>query len=159
MFVYGNCGCIEENESSSYYVYDIKFTPDDDQIEYYLILPFPIYKNQSNPKIIEELNKSNINYKIELTNFGRGLNISYISDLKILIEEKPNREMLEFELSLLNDTIHFDDGYYFIYSSIKGSIEYKFKVRTRGQENYYNIKSDLNAGWQSVKATVWEEID
>jgi hypothetical protein len=129
---------------------------DDD--EKFLIIPFPIDNNKPITIILDEFDDLNINHNTESTIYGIGINISYQSHIDIIIEGKPDVEMRKDEFSLMNDTIKFNKGDFWIYSSINGSLNYEYSFTIGNRDLWFNISNNINKGWQLIEGYVSYEI-
>jgi hypothetical protein len=159
----GFSGCIEDDvEWNKSHFFWINFRPENLTTDYNLILPIPVHnKNHSkpNPEMISEFDEIKIEYefeyKIESTPYGVGINISSKSYLNFGFDSKPTGESFNYELRLLNISHPLDKGYYWVYSSINGTIEYVYQVSDEEiQVNYYDLFSDVKKGWQVNEGTV-----
>jgi hypothetical protein len=153
-------GCVGDDENEEEYSFDLKFQPDSIINNNYLIIPFPINNNVFNEKIKQEFDKKKIEYIIESTIYGNGMNISFQTNIDISIKGKPNIEMVHDELSLINGTILFHKGNYWIYSTINGTINYAYNVKAGSNDLSYRLSTKLIKGWHLIEFTVWDvEVD
>ena len=147
---------------NTHYYFHINFISENISTDNYLIIPLPLYKNQSLIEILDlDLNFKERKYSIESTKFGIGLNISYKNGIHYSAGGVDYKELLTSNFSLLNKTALIYDSYnvvyeayYWIYSTINGMLIYEFEVREGNLECIYNIETEIIEGWQIVKGII-----
>ena len=152
----GLSGCIwKEEGNEDNYDYSVVYTPENHTTDYYLILPFLVHKkNHSKPnqELISELNKEldeRDKFEIESTPYGVGINFSHKSYLNFIVGGKPTTEMVNYEIGVYNISHPLEKGYYWVFSSINGTLDYSYQIMYDEWEiDTYILKADLKTGWQ-----------
>ena len=150
-------GCIH-SQNSPYYKFHLEIEPFTMNDDYFILLPLPMLNNRS--IFIDKINNMNIECHKEDTINGIAINITSSNFINIFFEGNPTDEMFSYQFSLLNGTIKYDDGKYWIYSNIKANIKYEYFIKDDNISRRFFIKSNLDIGWQLVDGEVWKhDID
>jgi hypothetical protein len=151
-------GCFEEEKEDDYcgtFTYKLQFFPENNDVEYTLIIPFPVHEgniNQYNQLLFFNFKINISSAEIEKTLFGLGLNISYQSQIDIIFKGDSNKDMDRYYPSLKNGSYLRGDGEYMIYSNINGTFYYGFEIYHNDGTGIGHIiyPTNLKIGWNIV---------
>jgi hypothetical protein len=160
LFTIGFSGCVEdEDENEAKYTFRLYVDFENDKSNNYLIIPFPVNKNITNKVLMNKLTELKYEFTNEISPYGIGINITLKNFINISFKGKSNDEMFYYEFSMLNDSIYYKKGDYWIYSTCNCTIFYHFTVEDNIAYYSYKIESQLSNGWQIIKGRVFRVRD
>jgi hypothetical protein len=157
----GFSGCVEDDDGKNEvkYTFELYVEIENNYSDNYLILPFPVYRNRTNDVLMKKLTDLKYEYNNESTPYGIGINLTLNNKINISFNDKSNDEMFQYEFSMLNNSISYKIGDYWIYSTCNCTIFYHFTVEDDIAYFSYKIESQLSTGWQIIKGRVFRVRD
>ncbi len=126
------------------YRLEIRFEPDQEGIEYTIIVPYPMRENETKNRLTKRLNDIRSGYHLEETPYGIGLNMTSDSTASLTFSGILYRRgpMPSLRIDRRGPDV------YTIYSSINGSFRYYYEVTTYWSEERCTNNTLLIEGWQ-----------
>ncbi len=131
------------------YHFELDFVPDEGS-NCSIIVPFLSHGKERSNFLTSRLDKTKIDYAIEDTLFGIGLNISSNGPIEIDFSGRLEHGVGHYRPTLRNETR--PRQYHWIYSTVNGSLRYRFRTEVpRASESVYTANTTLMKGWQQVE--------